>query len=166
MNRLRCGLAVGALCVLGLLVGSPSDASADDEAKPVEVEQRVLDWLKNLFTGKTDEAFADTAVPFAAGARHPKDGDRLEVKVFTEDAVVRKLLAGAKAPHKVKAFTRVDESHPVTAEQAAKVPEVARVLPKGGQRLVVGDATDLNPDLLEIWVTPDGKVAAVIEIEH
>ncbi len=163
--RLASCAAIAAVALVAFAALPAGRVAADDDPRK-EVEAIVLEWLGDLLGGRTDEALAATGRPFVAGERRPKDGGRVVAQVIEDEKVLAEMFGDAKSDHKVKTFTKVDASAPFPKEEAAKVPELARVLPEGGHRVIIADASGTNPDRLEIFVSPAGKIVAALEEEN
>lgn len=144
--------------VVVLVVVAGVVARAADEALD-KAKAAALTWMAKGQGGATDEALALTSVPFAF-ARVRAAKPTMTMVLATADEV-RDFLEKIVNPEKAKWTKSVVSAEAFPAESAKVHDFLVKALPAGGTKVVL--KTDQIDDLLEVYVTAEGKVAAVIE---
>lgn len=154
-------VSIVAAAAAGGARGARADEKADEAAAEVAV-----DWhVHGQTPGAEQQALDLSTVPFAFGNRIGEKPAKF--KLFETGDALRawylRIGAQGKDPHR---WTKVDSVRAFPAEEAKKTDALGKVLPHGGTLVVLADSTGKREDVLEIYVNPDGKVAAACEVER
>ncbi|MDF1714653.1 MAG: hypothetical protein P1U90_20640 [Akkermansiaceae bacterium] len=150
-----------------LTFGVPFCAIADDNKDAVKP---IKEWL-DLIANKNFEKSIDLVkIPLLVGERDGrlKDGkpifEGLQDVIHADKKTLQILLAQVAGQKNLK--IKEDALEKITEKEALKIsPLLGKVLPKGGHRVIFADGPSPK-DAMEIYVSHEGKIVALLGVER